>query len=90
MHRVNISSPVSLARFFITHSLTNKSKIEKHNVSLDIFVSETSIARNIHLPGFEKKEFGYIRSHTLFLDQISVSVLLNIKERLRITRLSHS
>ena len=33
-----------------------ESKIEKQNVSLDIFVSVTSIARNLHLPGLKKKK----------------------------------
>ena len=52
MHEVNILPPLSLARFFLTQQLIyNNSKIEKHNVSLDIFVSDTSIARNLHLPG---------------------------------------
>ena len=54
MHEVNIISPrpLSLARFLLTQQLiSNKSKIEKHNVSLDIFVSDTSIARKFHLPG---------------------------------------
>ena len=43
MHELNILSPLSLARFFLTQQLIYKSKIEKHNISLDIFVSETSI-----------------------------------------------
>ena len=47
MHEVNISPSFSLARFFLTQQLIYKSKIEKHNVSLDIFVSDTSIARNL-------------------------------------------
>ena len=52
MHEVNISSPLSLARFFLTQQLIyNKSKIEKHNVSLGISVSDTSIARKLHLHG---------------------------------------
>ena len=42
MHELNILSPLSLARFFLTQ-LISKSKIVKHNVSLDIFVSETSV-----------------------------------------------
>ena len=74
MHQVNISPPLGLARFFLTRQLIYKSKIEKHNVSLDIFVSDTSIARNLHLPRFmvhglvlylhaklEKKHFSYIK-----------------------------
>ena len=51
------------------------------NVSVDIFVSDTSIARSLHLPGLEKKSykiknvfvsfFKNWRTHTIFLDQIS-------------------
>ena len=74
MHEVNISPPLGLARFFLTQQLIYKSKIERHNVSLDIFVSDTSMARNLHLPGLEKKYFSLIRTHTLFLDQILVFV----------------
>ena len=51
MHEFNISSPHSLARFFLTQQLINKSRLEKHNISLDIFVSDTSLGRNLHLPG---------------------------------------
>ena len=61
MPEVNISPPLSLVRFLLTQQLICKSKIEKHNVSLDIFVSETSIARNLHLPGLEKIHFSHIR-----------------------------
>ena len=43
MYELNILSPLSLARFFLTQQLIYKSKIEKHNISLDIFVSETSV-----------------------------------------------
>ena len=43
MHQLNILSPSSLARFFLTQQLIYKSKIESHNISLDIFVSETSV-----------------------------------------------
>ena len=57
MHEVNISPPLSLTRFFLTQQLICKSKIEKQRVSLDIFVSNTSIARNLCLPGLEKKTF---------------------------------
>ena len=89
MHEVNMSPPLSLARFFLTKQLIYKSKIEKHSVSLDIFVSDTSIARNFHLPGLEKKRFNYIKTHILFLDQILVFVLLKMKEYLRIRVLSY-
>ena len=55
MHEVNILPLLRLARFFLTQQLNySKSKIEKHNLSnlsLDDFVSDTSIARNLHLPG---------------------------------------
>ena len=40
----------------MTNLLKIESKIEKQNVSLDIFVSATSIARNLHLPGLKKKK----------------------------------
>ena len=43
MHKLNISSPLSLARFLLTQQLIYKSKIEKNNISLDIFVSSTII-----------------------------------------------
>ena len=43
MHEHNIFSPLSLARFFLTQQLIYNSKIEKHNISLDIFVLENSI-----------------------------------------------
>ena len=52
MHELDILPPRSLARFLLTQQLIYKSKIEKHNISLDIFVSSTSvIAKNLHLPG---------------------------------------
>ena len=47
MHEVNISPPLSLARFLLTQQLIYKRKIEKHNVGLDIFVSDTSIDTGI-------------------------------------------
>ena len=43
MHGLNILSPLSLARFFLTQQLIYQSKIEKHSISLDIFVSDTSV-----------------------------------------------
>ena len=46
---------------------------------LDIFVSDTNIARKLHLLRLNKKHFSYIRTHTPFLDQIFVFVLLKIK-----------
>ena len=68
MHEVNILPPLSnLARFFLTQQLIfYKSKTEKHNFSLDIFVSNTNVARNLHLLELEKKYFSYVRTHTLF------------------------
>ena len=84
MHEVNIFPPLSLAKFFLTQQLIYKSKTEKHNISLDIFVSGSSTARNIHLPGLEKKHFSL---PIFFLDQILVFVLLKINERLRIRTL---
>ena len=38
MHELNISSPLNLATFFLTQQLIYRSKIEKRNISLDIFV----------------------------------------------------
>ena len=43
MHELNILSPLSLGRFFLTQQLIYQGKIEKHNISLDSFVSETSV-----------------------------------------------
>ena len=43
MHQLNILSPLNLARFFLTQQLIYQSKIEKHSISLDIFVSDTSV-----------------------------------------------
>ena len=55
MHELNILSPLIQARFFLTQELIYQSKIEKHNVSLDVFVSDTRIARTfIYL---EKEHF---------------------------------
>ena len=88
MHEANISPPLSLARFFLTQQLLSKRQIEKHDISLDIFVLDTSIGRNLHLPGLEKKIFRYIRTHTLFLVQILVFVMLKMKESVMIRALS--
>ena len=66
MHKVNILPSLSLARFFLTQQLIYKSKIEKYNVSLDIFLSDTSIVRNFNLLGLEKKAFQLHKdTHTL-------------------------
>ena len=43
MHELNILFPLSLARIFLIQQLICNSKIENHDISLDIFVSETSI-----------------------------------------------
>ena len=43
MHELNILSPLSLARILLPQQLIYKSKIEKRNISLDIFVSDTSV-----------------------------------------------
>ena len=43
MHDLNMSSPLSLGRFFWTQQLIYNSKIEKQNISLDMFVSNTSV-----------------------------------------------
>ena len=58
MHELNISPPLNLATFFLDQQLIYKSKIENHNVSLDVFVSDNSIARKLNLPGLEKKQFS--------------------------------
>ena len=57
MHEINISPPLSLARFFLTQKLIYKSKIEKHNVSLDIFVSDTSSPEPETFIYLEKEDF---------------------------------
>ena len=80
MHEVNVSPPLSLARFFSTLQLVCKIKIENPNAGLDIFVLDTSVARNLHLPGLEKEYFSFIRTRTPFLDQISVFMLLKFKD----------
>ena len=54
VHEVNLSPSLGLARFFLTQELIYKGKIEKHNVALDIFVSDTSIAKNLRLSWLEK------------------------------------
>ena len=43
MHELNILSPLSLPRFFLTQQLIYKSKIEKRNISLDKFVSDITV-----------------------------------------------
>ena len=43
MHEPNILSPLTLARFFLTQQLIYQIRIEKHNISLDIFVSDTTV-----------------------------------------------
>ena len=55
MHEINILPTFSLNRFFLTQQLIYKIKTEKRNVSLDISVSDTSIATDFHLPGLEQE-----------------------------------
>ena len=43
MHELDISSTLRLIRLFLTQQLIYKSKIEKHNISLDIFISDTRV-----------------------------------------------
>ena len=43
------------------------SKTEQQNVSLDIFVFDTSIARNNDLPGLEKKHFSLETKNVFFI-----------------------
>ena len=88
MYEVNLLFPLSLAKFFLTQQLISKSKIEMYSVGLYIFVLDTRIARNLHVPRVEKKHFSYIKTHTYFLYQNLVFVLLKIKECLRIRALS--
>ena len=38
-----VFSPLNLTRIFLTHQLIYKSKIENHNISSDILVSDTSV-----------------------------------------------
>ena len=66
MLEVNISPLLSLALFYLTQQLIYKGKIEKNDVRLDISVSDTSIVKNFHLPGLEKKHYSYLRTFTLF------------------------
>ena len=81
MHQLNISPLLSLARFFLTQQLIYKRKTEKHNVSLDIFVSDTSIDRNLYLSG--KRTFQlHTDPYSFLCDQISVFVLLKNKDHL--------
>ena len=49
MHELNILSPLSLARFLSTQQLIYKRKIEKHKISLDIFVSDTTVVQPAQL-----------------------------------------
>ena len=43
MLELNISSPLSLTSFFLAQKIIYKSKMEIHNISLDIYVSDTSV-----------------------------------------------
>ena len=58
MHEVNKLFPLRLAKFFLIQQLIYQSKIEKHNFSSNIFVSDTSMVRNLHLIQLEKIFFG--------------------------------
>ena len=49
MHELNIPSPVSLARFSLTLQLIYKNTKLKNEIL--VLVSDTSKARNLHLPG---------------------------------------
>ena len=55
----------SQPRFFLTHQLIYKSKIEKQNVNLDIFAS--GISPSFHLPGLEKKKNILVTKLKMFL-----------------------
>ena len=86
MHELNISSPLSLARFFLAQQLIYQNTKLKNKIiiSLDIFVSDTSIVRKLHLPRertFQLHKDSY--SFLCTLDQILVFMLLRNKEHLR-------
>ena len=49
---------------FLNSAINLKCKIENNNASLDIF----SIARNLHVPGLEKKHFSYLRIKILIIE----------------------
>ena len=57
---------LSLSRFFLIQQLIYRIKIENRIVCLATSVSDTSLPRNLHLPGLKKKHFSYIRTHILF------------------------
>ena len=85
-----MSSPLSLTRFFLTRQLIYKNtKFQsKQNISLGIFVSDTSIARDLHLSGertlqLHKDPYSFLCT----LDQISVFVSLKNKEHVRLRTL---
>ena len=42
-----------------------------------IFLPDTSIARNLYLPGLEKKNFSYIRTHAFFWSYFSICIVQN-------------
>ena len=72
MHELNISCPLSLARFFWTQQRNCKSKIEKQNISLDIFLLDTSEKhlstwRNNILATYDRYPFLWIRFRYLFV-----------------------
>ena len=84
--------------FFYSKQLIYNSKIEKQDLTLDIFVSVTSIASNLHLHGLGEKYFSYKtkivfvsyfknrKTPTLYFDKMYLFVLP--KENLRIRALS--
>ena len=74
MHEANISPPLILVRFFLTQQLIYKTKIKKHNDSLETFASDTRIAMNLHLPGLEKTYFSSLRKYTLFGTDFGICV----------------
>ena len=74
MREVNISPPLSLARFFLTQQLIYKSKIEKHNVRHFRIRHQYSQKPSSAWTG--EKTISYIRTHIQLLDHILVSVLL--------------
>ena len=58
MHEVSKLFPLRLAKFFLIQQLIYQSKIEKHNFSSNIFASDNSIVRNLHLLQLEKTFLG--------------------------------
>ena len=79
MRELNILSPLSPARFFLIQQLIYKSKIEKHNISLDIFVS----VQYSQKPSSTWENNILATNNTPFLDQISVFVFFVLQRLMK-------